>query len=109
VPEFASQSPSSNESVLAAIAASIKHIHIHALVILTSDPLDQLFLARYFRQQCPDTQIVLFNAERLLTHLHGDFNMDGTLIVTRFPLFQNSYLQTPFVGQLRHAVTFTNS
>jgi hypothetical protein len=109
VPEFASQSPSSNESVLSAIAASIKHIHTHALVILTSDPLDQLFLARYFRQQCPDTQIVLFNAERLLTHLHGDFNLDGTLVLTRFPLFQNSYLQTPFTGQPRHAVTFANS
>ena len=109
VPEFAPQSPVSNESVLAAIASSIKHLHARAIVIRTSDPLDQLFLARYFRQECPDSRLVLFNAERLLTRLRGDFNLDGTLIVTRFPLFQNSYLQTPFRGESRHSLTFTNS
>lgn len=109
VPEFAPQSPVSNESVLAAIASSIKHLHARAIVIRTSDPLDQLFLARYFRQECPDSRLVLFNAERLLTRLRGDFDLDGTLVVTRFPLFQNSYLQTPFRGESRHSLTFTNS
>jgi len=109
VPEFAPQSPVSNESVLAAIASSIKHLQARAIVIRTSDPLDQLFLARYFRQECPDSRLVLFNAERLLTRLRGDFDLDGTLIVTRFPLFQNSYLQTPFRGESRHSLTFTNS
>jgi hypothetical protein len=109
VPEFAPQSPVSNESVLAAIASSLKHLHARAIVIRTSDPLDMLFLARYFRQECPDSRLVLFNAERLLTRLRGDFDLDGTLIVTRFPLFQNSYLQTPFRGESRHSLTFTNS
>ncbi|HEX3435351.1 MAG TPA: hypothetical protein VHT24_01180 [Pseudacidobacterium sp.] len=109
VPEFAPQSPVSNESVLAAIATSIKHLHARAIVIRTSDPLDQLFLARYFRQQCPDSRVVLLNSDRLLTRLRGDFNLDGTLIVTRFPLFQNSYLQTPFRGESRHSLSFTNS
>ena len=109
VPEFAPQSPVSNESVLATIASSIKHLHARAIVIRTSDPLDQLFLARYFRQECPDSRLVLLNAERLLTRLRGDFDLDGTLIVTRFPLFQNSYLQTPFRGESRHSLTFTNS
>ena len=102
VPEFAPQSPISNESALAAIATSIKHLHARAIVIRTSDPMDQLFLARYFRQECPDSRLVLFNAERLLTHLRGDFDLDGTLVVSRFPLFQNAYLQTPFRGESRH-------
>jgi len=109
VPEFALQSPISNESVLAAIATSIKHLHARAIVIRTSDPMDQLFLARYFRQACPDSRLVLFNAERLLTRLRGDFDLDGTLVVSRFPLFQNAYLQTPFRGESRHSLTFTNS
>ena len=109
VAEFAPQSPVSNESVLAAIATSIKHLQARAIVIRTSDPLDQIFLARYFRQECPDSRLVLFNAERLLTRLRGDFDLDGTLIVTRFPLFQNAYLQTPFRGESRHSLTFTNS
>jgi hypothetical protein len=109
VPEFAPQSPVSNESSLAAIAESISHLNARAIVIRTSDPLDQLFLARYFRKACPDSRLVLFNAERLLTRLRGDFNLDGTLIVTRFPLFQNAYLQTPYRGESRHSLTFTNS
>ena len=109
VPEFAPQSPVSNESVLASIASDIKHLHARAIVIRTSDPLDLLFLARYFRKQCPDSRLVLFNAERLLTRLRGDFNLDGTLIITRFPLFQNAYLQTPYRGESRHSLTFTNS
>jgi hypothetical protein len=109
VPEFAPQSPASNESVLAAIATSVKHLHARAIVIRTSDPMDQLFLARYFRQECPDSRLVLFNAERLLTRLRGDFDLDGTLVVSRFPLFQNSYLQTPFRGESRHSLSFTNS
>src|SRR5262249_16268533 len=109
VPEFAPQSLISNESVLAAIASSIKHLHARAIVIISSDPLDGLFLARYFRQECPDSRQVLFNAERLLTRLRGDYDLDGTLVVSRFPLFQNSYLQTPFRGESRHSLTSTNS
>ncbi len=109
VPEFAPQSPVSNESALAAIATSIKHLHARAIVIRTSDPMDQIFLARYFRQECPDSRLVLFNAERLFTRLKGDFDLDGTLVVSRFPLFQNAYLQTPFRGESRHSLTFTNS
>ncbi|HVW76621.1 MAG TPA: hypothetical protein VHB45_03340 [Alloacidobacterium sp.] len=108
-PEFSPQFPVSNESALSAIASDIKHIHARAIIIRTSDPLDQLFLARYFRKECPNSRLVLFNAERLLTRLRGDFNLDGTLIVTRFPLFRNAFLQTPFIGESRHSLTFANS
>lgn len=108
-PEFSPQFPVSNESALAAIASDIKHIHARAIIIRTSDPLDQLFLARYFRKECPNSRLVLFNAERLLTRLRGDFNLDGTLVVTRFPLFRNAFLQTPFTGESRHPLTFSNS
>ncbi|WP_158749137.1 hypothetical protein [Acidobacterium sp. S8] len=108
-PEFAPQSPVSNESVLAAIASDIKGILARSIIIRASDPLDELFLARYFRKECPDSRLVLFHAERLLTRLRGDFNLDGVLVVTRFPLFQAAYLQTPFRRESRHQLTFTNS
>jgi hypothetical protein len=108
--EFAAQSPVSNESVLASIAASVTHIDARAIVILATDPLDQLFLARYFRRHAPNTRLVLFNAERLLTRLRGDFNLDGTIVVSRFPLFQDSYMQAPLDNrERRHPLSFTSS
>ena len=107
--EFAAQSPVSDESILASIAASLTHIDADAIVILATDPLDQLFLARYFRRHAPDARIVLFKAERLLPRLRGDFNLDGTIVVSRFPLFQDAYLQAPNKWQRRHPLSFTNS
>ena len=107
--EFAAQSPVSNESVLASIAASLTHIDARAVIILATDPLDQLFLARYFHRHAPDTRLVLFNAERLLTRLRGDFNLDGTIVVSRFPLFQDAYMQAPNLSEHRHPLSFTSS
>jgi hypothetical protein len=107
--EFAVQSPVSDESILASIAASLTHIDAGAIVILATDPLDQLFLARYFHRHAPDARIVLLKAERLLPRLRGDFNLDGTIVVSRFPLFQDAYLQAPNKLQRRHPLSFTNS
>jgi hypothetical protein len=106
-PEFAAQSPYSNEGVLAGIASSMVHREIKAIVILATDPLDQLFLARYFHQKIPDARLVLFNAERLLPDLRLQYDLDGTLTVTKFPLFEDSLLQTP-TGS-RHSLIFMNS
>jgi hypothetical protein len=108
--EFATQSPVSDESILAAISESLTHIHARAVVILATDPLDQLFLARYLHRHVPNTRLVLFNAERLLPRLRGEFDLDGTVVVTRYPLFQDSYLQAlALARQSRHSLTFTSS
>jgi hypothetical protein len=108
--EFAAQSPVSDESILAAIAESLTHIRARAVIILATDPLDQLFLARYFHRHAPNTRLVLFNAERLLPRLRGEFDLDGTIVVTRFPLFQDSYLQAlALPRQHRHPLSFTSS
>ena len=107
--EFAAQSPVSDESILASIAASLTHIDARAIIILATDPLDQLFLARYFHRHVPDARIVLFKAERLLPRLRGDFNLDGTIVVSRFPLFQDAYLEAPNKRQSRHPLSFTSS
>lgn len=106
-PEFSVQSPNSNEAELASLAFSVQHMHASTVVILATDPLDDLFLARYFRQKLPDTRIVLFSAERLLPALRRQYDLDGTITVTRFPLFEDSYLETPIFE--RHSLTFMNS
>lgn len=106
-PEFSEQSPYSNEGVLAAVASSIEHMKASAVVILASDPLDNLFLARYLREKIPDIRIVLFGAERFVPDLRGQYDLDGILTVTRFPLFDDSYLEAP--GVARHSLSFMNS
>jgi hypothetical protein len=108
-PEFAAQSPYSNEGVLSAIATSVEHVRARAIVILATDPLDQLFLARYFHEKMPDARLVLLSAERLLPGLRGQYDLDGTLAVTRFPLFEDSFLHAPIAGQSRHSLSFMNS
>jgi len=108
-PEFAAQSPYSNEGVLAAIATSVEHIGAKGIVILATDPLDQLFLARYFHQKVPNARVVLLSAERLLPELRGQYDLDGTLSVSRFPLFDDAFLYAPAAGQSRHSLSFMNS
>ena len=108
--EFAAQSPVSDESILASIAESLAHLHASAVVILATDPLDQLFLARYFHRHVPNSRLVIFQAERLLPRLRGEFDLDGTIVVTRFPLFQDAYLQAEELpDQNRFALSFTSS
>ena len=118
-PEFSAQSPYSNEGELASVVSSIQHMDAAAVVILATDPLDSLFLARYLRQKDPDTRIVLFGAERLVPDLRGQYDLDGVLTVTRFPLFEDSYMEAPRIfgaqgsldapGVSRYALSFMNS
>ena len=107
--EFAAQSPISNESILASIAASVNGIGARTVVILATDPLDQIFLARYFHRSAPDSRLVLLNAEQLVPRLRRDFNLDGTIVVSRFPLFEASYLTLPEPLESRRSLSFASS
>lgn len=69
----------SQETALSTFAHRLKAEHIDFLGIVTTDRLDSLFLARFFRQHSPNVQIflvgsdALFNAENARGLLSGVF------------------------------------
>ncbi len=80
------QMPLSQESMLQAIVATLRRKHAKVVIIRASDPLDEIFLSRYLRQNYPQARLVTIGADLLMIHDLYDPRFHGILAVTPFPL-----------------------
>src|SRR5206468_8666816 len=81
------QTPVSNEAVLVNIAGLLRRNRIRYVGVLATDPLDALFLVRFLRVSCPDTQLVIFSSDLLFARVVHNWSIEGLLSVTTYPLF----------------------
>ena len=68
--------------------------------IRATDTRDTLFLARQIRKYAPGVQLVLFTSDILFTHPDYDSALEGTLVLSSYPLFSANELWTQ-PGQTR--------
>ncbi len=88
VPIFSKEhSPLSQEAVLLDIANALQHEHAKYAVIIATDVLDEIFLARFLRHACPDVRLILFDADLLMVRSELTSPLGGILNVTTYPLF----------------------
>jgi hypothetical protein len=88
VPVYATaQTPSSQDAVFGAIAATLQRSHIPLAVIAATDPLDVVFVTSYLRAACPDVRLVVLGSDLLLANAAADLPVQGVLSVTTYPLF----------------------
>jgi len=97
-PYASSQSTLSQESVMLGIVTSLRKHEIKFVVLFATDPLDELFLARYLRQSYPQGQIVVATPD-LLAAREEDSLLHGLLGINSYPLFpglNDRLAKTPF-------------
>ena len=87
VPTFSSTTTSINDLLLANLLQTIAREGIRYVGIVSTDPMDKLFLAEKLRQLAPD--VVLFTFDNNLLYAHPDHavELDGMLVLGSYPLF----------------------
>ncbi len=80
----------SQEAVLVEIASTIRREKIKLVGITATDIFDTLFLARFLREFCPDVRLFVLDSDLLLIRATQDIPLDGTLVVTNYPLIPTS-------------------
>jgi hypothetical protein len=91
------QTPLSQESYLLGVVNAMRVCHSDYVVLRSTNPLDQLFLARYFRRAYPDARIVTDGADRLFERERGATGMGGTMSLSTYPLLER---QREWIGSL---------
>jgi hypothetical protein len=90
VPPYAPlQTPLSQEAEMIGIVSELQKHHIRFTLVLATDPLDQLFLARYLRQAYPQGRVVITVPDLLLNRqddslLHGVMALNSYSLIPGF-------------------------
>jgi len=84
------QTPLSQNGVINEITRAIKHDNIRIVEVSATNVLDLLFLAGVLRRQCPDTRLLILNADLLFVQAEQSQPLAGTLFLTSYPLFAES-------------------
>ncbi len=87
VPHFSRENaPLSQEAQLMAIARQIQKKRIRFALIVSSDPLDQIFLAEFLHRACPDVRMLFDNGDLLMERDVDNIPFVGTLSFSPYPL-----------------------
>jgi len=80
------QTAESQEAVLQQIVSQLHAHQAEYILLRSSNPLDQLFLAHYFRLTYPQGRIVILGADLLLRRESGAARLSGIMTLTTYPL-----------------------
>jgi hypothetical protein len=102
IPPFSALETVTVELVLGEILSAINRERIRYIVLSTTDVQDRIFLAREIRNHCPNAVIVTFSSDLLYLHAEANLDLQGTLVISPYPLFGLNQLWTwPFDGDQR--------
>jgi hypothetical protein len=86
VPQMSDLATPANDLALAGMLREISHRGSRYVGILATDIQDRLFLAAQIHTNCPDAVVFTFDNHLLDTHPKVARSMNGTLVLTSFPL-----------------------
>jgi hypothetical protein len=81
------QTPLSQNGVINEITRTIERAGIRVVYVSATNVLDVLFLAGVLRRQCPDTRLVVQNADLLFVQAEQTQPLAGSLFLASYPLF----------------------
>jgi hypothetical protein len=101
VPTFSATTTSINDLLLSNLLQTIAREGLRYVGIVSTDPMDKLFLAEKLRQLAPD--VVLFTFDNNLLYAHPDHavELDGILVLGSYPLFTEGAPGLPSVQKTR--------
>jgi hypothetical protein len=87
VPQFSPEhTPLSQESQLMAIGRQLVNNKVKFIVIVSSNVLDQLFLAQFLHRACPDARLVFLGADMLFERETENAPFIGAITITPYNL-----------------------
>ncbi|HEX5720556.1 MAG TPA: hypothetical protein VF179_30655 [Thermoanaerobaculia bacterium] len=92
VPQLNELSTQVNDMALASLLHGI--CQKHYIGILATDIQDRLFLAEQVHSFCPDAVVFTFDNHLLDAHPQVSKSMDGTLVLTSYPLYRSNEKET---------------
>ncbi len=107
IPLYSSLENVSSELVMSSIITAINREQISYVQVATTDVQDLIFLVREIRDKCPNALIFTLTSDLLYLHSEANLVLQGTLVVTPYPLFTlNQLWSYPYEG-LRNIKQFT--
>jgi hypothetical protein len=80
------QTPLAQEAQLLGIVSVLRDHRSEYLIIRSSNTLDQLFLANFFRRVYPEGRIVIRGADTLFLRERGGTGISGVIMLSSYPL-----------------------
>jgi len=84
------QTALSQEAVLLQIVSMLRSHRSQYILIKSSNPLDQLFLAHFFKLTYPEARVVILGNDLLLRREAGSGGLNGIMTLSTFPLLPDS-------------------
>ncbi len=110
IPSYAlRQTPLSQESVLFGVVTHLKKLGPDFVVIRATNPLDELFLARFLRKAYPQVRVVTIGADLLFQQQRDDALLQGILAIAPYSLRPDAdrYLPPIKAAQSEHINVLT--
>ena len=82
--------PVAQDAVLIGIASTLRQERIEMARIAATDVFDTIFLASFLRKAYPEVRIYVSDADLLMVRAAERLPIDGSLVVTTFPLLSRS-------------------
>ena len=81
------QTPLAQEAFLMEVVAALRELHARYVILRSSNTLDQLFLANFFRRNFPDGRIVILDPDLIFIRERGSTGLSGAMTLSTYPLF----------------------
>src|SRR6202035_1430907 len=91
IPHFSSLSIDSSDLAISNLLERIWRDGIRYVGILSTDPRDKIFLVERIRRFCPDMLVFTLDNNLLYSHPQYSDKMDGTLVLSSFPLMTETH------------------
>lgn len=100
VPVFAEQQTvTSYEAQLLQIAQGLDRDGFEIAGLAATDVLDLIYVAGYLRRAAPETRLYLLDADLLLVRATESYALDGTLLLSDFPLVMENRIATSWLSR----------
>jgi hypothetical protein len=96
-PYAAAQTALSQEAIMLAIVSELRRHYSKFILIRATDPLDEMFLARYLSSEYPDARLVVPTPDLLFAREEGGI-VDGVMGLNTYPVspaYLNPFCPTP--------------
>ncbi len=82
------QGPLSEEAYMLGVVKAMQEHRSEYVILRSTNPFDQLFLAEYLKRAAPDVQIVIDDADRLFERESSSAGILGSLSLSSYPLLE---------------------
>jgi hypothetical protein len=82
------------DQALGTLITIIRHRRYRVLIVTATNPMDEIYLLQYVRQNAPDVRLVTYDQDSLMLREANYVRLRGTISISPFPLSSTQLLDT---------------